>query len=413
MKPDAAILHFYGMTTGWSAMSEQEFACANSRPSHSWNECLRALARRRGFVPRIVMYTARPEPFEIDADGLCWRFVPASLGGLHRAGGGLGRLARRGEYQFSLPFLEELKAQPPDLFVFYGNVPTPFARIVASYLLRQGIPYAVIVHTRFAHLVERPAGGALPGRFAGEIIRAARAPELPFLLRHAGALILLTEADRELAVAERLVDPDRAHVIASGVHPTYYSPAREEEKGPYPTLGFVGRLEDAKGFMDAVCCLARVRARFSAARLLVAGTWTSDAYRREVTEYLDAQGLAPAVTFVGWVGPEDLGPLYRSMHLLLFPSRREGLPRAICEAMTCGVPVAAVAGTGGHDEVIVHGVNGILTDRASFGDEVLALLGDRARMRDMVDAARASMKDYSLESMIDRVERLYVSLMKV
>jgi glycosyltransferase involved in cell wall biosynthesis len=409
--PRRAVHHFYGMTTSWLGMSEEEFAEVNSRPSHSWNECLRALADRRGIDPRVTMYTEGLDAKVLDFGGLPWVFVPVSLGRLHRAPGRLGDFFRRAEYQFSLRFLEELKADSPDLFVFYGNVPTPFGRIVAAYLLRRGIPYAVTIHTRFSNLVEEPPARTFLGRLAGGLIRTLRSPELPFLLRNAGAVILLTEADRRLAIEERLVDPARVHVIPSGVHPAYYRAGEASEKGPFPTLGFVGRLEDAKGFMDALRCFADVRLRHPSARLIVAGTWTSEEYRRAAMEFIAERNLESAIMFRGWIGPEELGPLYRSLHALLFPSRREGLPRAICEAMSCGVPVAAVAGTGGHDEVIVHGVNGVLVGREEWSGEVQALLADRPRLLGMSAAACEAMKGYSLESMIDRAEALYLSLM--
>jgi glycosyltransferase involved in cell wall biosynthesis len=55
----------------------------------------------------------------------------------------------------------------------------------------------------------------------------------------------------------------------------------------------------------------------------------------------------------------DLVKIYRRSDALLFPSRFEGLPIAVLEAMACAKPVIA-ANTSSLAEIIEHGVNGIL-----------------------------------------------------
>jgi glycosyltransferase involved in cell wall biosynthesis len=51
---------------------------------------------------------------------------------------------------------------------------------------------------------------------------------------------------------------------------------------------------------------------------------------------------------------------YHKVDLFVLPSRYEGLPNALCEAMVCGLPVIAANCSAGVSEVVEDGVNGVL-----------------------------------------------------
>jgi glycosyltransferase involved in cell wall biosynthesis len=69
-------------------------------------------------------------------------------------------------------------------------------------------------------------------------------------------------------------------------------------------------------------------------------------------------GLSDRVVFAGHVAVEEV---WTSNHVLVMPSRYEGLPLAMVEAMWCGRPVIATD-VGGHSEIIADGVTGFLAD---------------------------------------------------
>jgi glycosyltransferase involved in cell wall biosynthesis len=69
-------------------------------------------------------------------------------------------------------------------------------------------------------------------------------------------------------------------------------------------------------------------------------------------------GLSDRVVFAGFDSVENI---WASNHVLIMPSRFEGLPLAIVEAMLCARPVVAT-NVAGHAEVIEDGVTGFLAD---------------------------------------------------
>jgi len=80
-------------------------------------------------------------------------------------------------------------------------------------------------------------------------------------------------------------------------------------------------------------------------------------------------GLGDRVTFGGHASAEDI---WRSNHVLVLPSRYEGLPLVIVEAMLCGRPVVAT-NVAGHSEVIEDGVVGFLADAPTVAGVANAL----------------------------------------
>jgi glycosyltransferase involved in cell wall biosynthesis len=95
----------------------------------------------------------------------------------------------------------------------------------------------------------------------------------------------------------------------------------------------------------------------------------------------------PRARFAGARRPEDVYTWLRRSRLMVHPALQEGLPRAVVEAMACGLPVVAyrhVIPAG-----IRHGETGLLVTPETLEAEVEALLADPPRLHAMALAARA------------------------
>jgi glycosyltransferase involved in cell wall biosynthesis len=81
-------------------------------------------------------------------------------------------------------------------------------------------------------------------------------------------------------------------------------------------------------------------------------------------------GLSDRVVFAGFVEPVE--EIWAANHVLVMPSRSEGLPLTMVEAMLCARPVVA-ADVGGHAEIVKDGVTGFLADAPTVGSVATAL----------------------------------------
>lgn len=94
---------------------------------------------------------------------------------------------------------------------------------------------------------------------------------------------------------------------------------------------------------------------------------------------------------------------------MVLPSRWEGMPNAVLEAMASGLPCIATRVSGSED-IILHGANGLLVepeDHQALTKALLSLLRNPTLSRQFGHAARATIEQhYSL----DRVTEIYLDL---
>ena len=143
--------------------------------------------------------------------------------------------------------------------------------------------------------------------------------------------------------------------------------------------------------------------------------WVGDGYWRDrLLKRVRSMGLQEQVITTGRVQPEAIPGYMHAMDLLVHPSWREGLPRAVPQALLSGVPVVAhdVDGT---REIIVESETGLLVapgDHDALRTAVLAMHDDpklAARTAEL-GSSRAAQR-FPADRMVDELEQLYASLL--
>lgn len=148
----------------------------------------------------------------------------------------------------------------------------------------------------------------------------------------------------------------------------------------------VARLEHYKGIDVLLQALARARAQGVNVRLRLVG----DGAERGALQTLARSLALLDVEFVGAMLPERVGSALLDCELMILPSRGEGLPLTIVEAMAHGRPVLATR-VGGNAEVVVDGVTGVLVapERPEeLATALVRLATDRDGLRRMGASAR-------------------------
>jgi glycosyltransferase involved in cell wall biosynthesis len=172
-----------------------------------------------------------------------------------------------------------------------------------------------------------------------------------------------------------------------------------------PIIGVVGRLSPEKGVEVALRVFELVRRRVPSAQLYVVGEGPERVALEEDARRL---GLGDSVVWLGY--QEDLKRLYSRMSVFLLPSRSEGLPNVVLEAMALGLPVVATA-VGGVPEVVTDGRSGFLTsseDVEGLARRVADLLEDEPlRQRLAQDALHDVRSRFSLGARLSALEQIY------
>jgi glycogen synthase len=215
----------------------------------------------------------------------------------------------------------------------------------------------------------------------------------------------------------RLFDlpPDSVDVVPNGIDLGSWhvdDAAALEARARYapdgaPLIAYTGRLEYEKGVHTLLRAMPRLRRRHPGLRLVVAGTGTHEAELHALAKQLR---LGRAVTFVGFLGADDLAVLAAAADAAIVPSIYEPFGIVALEASAAGTPLV-VADTGGLREIVEHGITGLRfppEDIGSLAEAVSAVLSDEVLARRLVrDARRVLVEDYAWSRIARRTADVY------
>jgi glycosyltransferase involved in cell wall biosynthesis len=262
---------------------------------------------------------------------------------------------------------EWLRRHGPDVFHIHAGIGWE-ALSAASVAREAGIP--VVVRTEhLPYLLTQPEHEA---RYA------AMLPDLDHV-------ICVSDAVRDSFISAG-VSPSMSAVVPNGItirttrHKRAPTRAQLGLSNTVPIVLTVARLTEQKGHSTLIDAVPRVLERMPECRFLLVGTGPlENAIRAAVLRH----GIETSVSFLGY--REDVPHLMAAADLLVLPSRFEGLPLVVLEAMAAGLPVIAtrVCGT---DQAIVNRVTGVLippddpVDLAKAITELLSCAAERKRL---------------------------------
>jgi len=198
------------------------------------------------------------------------------------------------------------------------------------------------------------------------------------LWRDAAAVIANAEGLAHLA--RRHAPTQSVDVIPAGAHldPVVPRQALDIE------LLFVGRLVSQKGCDILLAALSGL-ATHHTWHLTIIGDGPA---RASLEAAAHRHGLNHRITFTGWRPADDIAQ--RHADIFVLPSRDEGLPSAVLEAMGRAMPVVATR-IGGVPDLVTHGETGLLVpaeDPTSLRAALQRLMEDPALRKRMGDAGR-------------------------
>lgn len=233
-----------------------------------------------------------------------------------------------------------------------------------------GIPYIL-----------RMGGGDIPGgqdRF--RLLYKVLSPRLRRIWKHAGGLVANSEGLRQNAL--KFCSQYKISVIPNGVDTDLFCPPEtvlETASDDTVRLLTVCRLIEKKGLQDVIPNLNRIEQQ---TKKIIRWTIAGDGPYRGQLETLARQNAAgDRISFLGNQAKDRLPEIYRHADIFIFPSHHEGMPNAVLEAMSSGLPVIMRKDCQGAEELIRG--NGIAAE-GDFGEALTKLIAmDSAAWRQM------------------------------
>lgn len=209
-------------------------------------------------------------------------------------------------------------------------------------------------------------------------------------LRLADAVFSSSRCSAEWCARHYGLSAEAIPVLHTGVDAELFRPS-EAAPAARPTIVFVGKIELNKGVRQLVEAACELVTEFPGLQLRLLGRG-NDRMNQELQALAQARGGPGLLELAGFVPREALPGQLGRAHVFAAPSVYEGGPGFVyLEAMACGLPVIACAGSGAA-EVIRQGETGLLVpprDREALVRALRTLLSDGKRRELMGGAARS------------------------
>jgi len=238
-------------------------------------------------------------------------------------------------------------------------------------------------------------------------------PFLRHAIKKASAIVVATpshiESSPELM---RITDKDRLHVIPYGFDLERFvseNTSSDMIRGQYPgkIIFTLGRHVYYKGFDILIKAMKDIHPE---ARLLIGGVGPLTPKLKELVSTL---GLEKRINFLGLIDEKDLPAYYQASDIFCLPavSQAEAFGIVQVEAMASGTPVVSTELHNAVSFVNLDGVSGIIvppSDPDALAVAINKLLdNDELRKQLAMQARERALKEFSLESMGQRMLKLY------
>jgi glycosyltransferase involved in cell wall biosynthesis len=253
-------------------------------------------------------------------------------------------------------------------------------------------------------------------RVARELFRRCEA----YAARRCHAIVSVADAMTDLLVTAGVAPREKFTTVYSGMDVEPFLAAGEHREATRRELGFsdehvvvgkIARLFHLKGHQRLIQAAGRVVAQCPQVRFLLVG---DGILRPALERQIAAAGLTHAFHFTGLVPPQRIPVLLGAMDMLVHVSLREGLARALPQALIAGRPAVSYDVDGAR-EVVIPGKTGFLVPPQTvepLADAILQLARDPELRRRLGEQGRGLFTEqFRHETMTSRLREIYQRLL--
>ncbi len=227
-------------------------------------------------------------------------------------------------------------------------------------------------------------------------------------------IFTVAQAMIEQCVSAKIAKREKFKVVYSGMELEPYLKSSEKRLEmrlklgiplDSPVIGVVARLFPLKGYEDFLPSAAKIAKEIPDIRFLVVG----DGIMMEQIKK-DAEKMNLKFHFAGLVPPNEVASHIAAMDVLIHLSLREGLPRAVAQALAGGIPAIAYD-LDGAPEIIINGESGYIVPPrdidavANFATKLVRNPADRIKMGE--NGRKIVLDKFDWRRMVEIIEREY------
>lgn len=316
-------------------------------------------------------------------------------------------LSRRGmnplsELTVLTRLIKTYRKEKPDILHHVAMKPVLYGSLAARF---SGVPRVVNALAGLGYIFTSDAPKA-------QCLRPIVASAFKSLLnRKKSRLILQNDDDRKLFIYNRFINAERIKLIrGSGVDTKVFS--LSPESAGVPIVMLASRMLLDKGIVEFVEAARRIKSRGIEARFVLVGD--TDIHNPSAISNVQLASWQAEGVIEWWGRRENMPAVLQQANVVCLPSYREGLPKVLLEAASCGRAIVATD-VPGCREVVRDGENGFLVPLRStveLADAIQKLIGNKELRQKMgVSGREIVVNEFSIEKVIKETLSVYDELL--
>lgn len=230
------------------------------------------------------------------------------------------------------------------------RLPSTVAQRVAKQVMKNKIPYACEI------VFDAHDGAETSKNLFEKILWTIIDKQMKKICYRADGVSCVTQHYLQKRYFSKKVDHFESYYSSGGIPFTFYTSPRKHPQNKILTIAHVDLqigLHSRKGTDELLHAVALLKKESIIVNIRLAGDdWGDNA--RQIIRYAKSIGIEGQVSFPGYLNSQQMSDFLDSSDLFVFPTKAEGLPRSIIEAMAKGLPVVTTPASGNPELIPSH-----------------------------------------------------------
>lgn len=228
-------------------------------------------------------------------------------------------------------------------------------------------------------------------------------------------LLACSDSEKEIAIGKVKYKALRVKIWNNSIPDIVLNDSQNPYKNHQPYLCSIGRPSYQKNTISLINEFKKIKEKIPILKLIVIGVGHYSPLKEKVKKLISQLGLKNDILLLDWVEREQALKILADAFCYISLSRYEGLPYAMLEAMSMGVPVVA-SDVPGNRDCVVDGYNGLLLksdNRDGISNFIYEIYKDPALLKRYKKNSREHfLNNFLIDKNINILERIYLDILK-